>query len=523
MMKKVMNTIGAEGREKVISHLNADDFQKLMDCLESVCEMTDFRSMMKKITPIIKKVSGAKVASKLMSMYIGDGNEKESSNKGAMDAVMTLPYYHPVPDGLRPGMAVYVQGAVPEDSKGFSVDFTVAKLQRANIACHFNPRFKWGNKVVFNTFEFHRWKKEEIRKMPFQKGEHFEAIFIVTEIGYQILVNGKHFYVFRHRIPAQGVRFIKVEGDLELQSVNVTAGPMVENMTRTFPGIYHLALPHEQTVLGGLYPGMSVYVNGTVPEDSHSFGVDFACCQHRGADVPLHFNPRFFQEDLVLNTFQSDKWGKEEKHQNPFQKGEPFEIIFTVTETEYQIQVNGNPFCNYSHRFPPQSVQLIRVVGDLDLQSLNVTAGPKMENRIMTFPAIYNPPVPYTGDIPGDLGAERTITVRGSIPKNGKRFEINFMAGQDIALHVELRMKPWRAVVRNSFLNGDWENEERKLTFYPFQPGQDFKLSIHCDNREFKFYANDQPFFDYTHRYVPIKQIRTLEIDGDVTLSYIKY
>lgn len=47
-----------------------------------------------------------------------------------------------------------------------------------------------------------------------------------------------------------------------------------------------------------------------------------------------------------------------------------------------QIFVNGNPFCNYSHRFPPQRVQIIRIDGDLELQSLNVTAGPNMEDTV---------------------------------------------------------------------------------------------------------------------------------------------
>ncbi|XP_060549791.1 uncharacterized protein LOC117677719 isoform X2 [Pantherophis guttatus] len=597
MMKKVMNAIGEEGREQVINSLHESDLQKLMDCVESVCEMTDFTDLMekmlnvlkeiphgdkliyklmkelfkhgrlaelvnglseeytleiinileakdigklinmnigqgdssksmsigKKIIPIIKKAKGGKGVSKLISMFIGDGNVKESLNEGGEFAVMALPYHHPVPGGLRPGMAVYIQGSVPKDSNRFGVDFAFAKYQGPDIPFHFNPRFSWWNKVVLNSFESGRWRKEEKRKMPFRKGEHFKVIFMVTEAGYQILVNRKQFYVFRHRIPPQSVRFIKVFGDLELQSLNVTAEPMIGNMIMTSPEIYHLALPYDQTVLGGLHPGMSIYVNGTVPEESDSFSVDFACCQHKRADIPLHFNPRLFQETLVLNSYQSHRWGKEEKLQNPFQKGEHFEIIFIVNEAEYQILVNGNPFCNYSHRFPPQGVQLIRVDGDVDLQSLNVTGGPKMGNTIMTSPAIYHPPVPYTGDIPGGLGAERTITVRGSIPKNAKRFEINFMAGQEIPLHINLRMKPWRAVVRNSFLNGIWGKEERNLTFNPFQPGLYFKLSIHCDNHEFKFYANDQPFFNYTHRYVPIKHIRTMEIDGDVTLSYIKY
>ncbi|XP_070620652.1 galectin-6-like [Erythrolamprus reginae] len=416
-------------------------------------------------------------------------------------------------------MSVHVQGNVPKNSNGFGVNFSLTKNPGEDIAFHFNPRFKGWNKVVVNSFESGRWKMEEKRNMPFKRGQHFEATFIVTEAGYQILVNRKLFYVFKHRIPPQNVQFINVDGELELQSLNVTAGSMTGNTTTTSPESYFLALPYDQAVLGGLHPGMSIYVNGTVPEYSESFSVNFANCPHWGADTPLHFKTIFFRESLGINTCQSHRWGKEVRLQNPFQKGKPLEIIFIVKEAEYQILVNGKPFYNYSHRLPPEGVQLIRVDGDLNLKSLNVMKGAK----IMTPPAIYHPPVPYTGDIPGGLGTERNITVRGSIPNNAKRLEINFMAGQEIPLHINLRMKPWKSVTRNSYLNGIWGNEERHLTFNPFQPGLPFELSIHCDNQEFRFFVNNQPFFNYTHRYVPIKNIRTLEIDGDVTLSRIKY
>uniref|UniRef100_A0A8C6Y591 Galectin n=1 Tax=Naja naja TaxID=35670 RepID=A0A8C6Y591_NAJNA len=117
----------------------------------------------------------------------------------------TLNCSHSVPGGLHTGMAVYVNARVPEDSDRFKVDFGFAKHEGADLAFHFNPRFKESNELVINTLESGRWGKEEKYQNPFRKGEHFEVIFIVTEVGYQILVNRKLFYVFRHRIPPQDV------------------------------------------------------------------------------------------------------------------------------------------------------------------------------------------------------------------------------------------------------------------------------------------------------------------------------
>ncbi|XP_029141951.1 galectin-6-like [Protobothrops mucrosquamatus] len=271
-------------------------------------------------------------------------------------------------------------------------------------------------------------------------------------------------------------------------------------------------LPYHHSVPGGLHTGMSIYVQGTVPKHVKRFCVYFACCHHEGADVTFHFSPQFDIDKTVLNTFWDGKWGKAEHHKMPFRKGEKFEIIFIVNNTGYQVLVNRNPLCTYRHRIPPQRVQDINVDGNLQLHSLIVMGGPTKGNM----------PVPYICDIPGGLKANRTITVRGSIPKNAKRFEIKFMAGQDIALSISPHLEK-RTMVCNSFLNGSWEPEERNLLFNLFQSEKYFELSIHCDNHKFKIYANSQPFFSYAHRYVPIENIKTIKITGNVTLSYITY
>ncbi|XP_060546020.1 uncharacterized protein LOC117658627 isoform X2 [Pantherophis guttatus] len=500
--KTVLNTFqaGRWGRQEShqVPFRKGKDFEVIFIVTEAgyqiLVNKKPFCTYMHRIPPQSVKVIHVKGDLELNSLTV---TEPTTQN-------MTLPYYHLVPGGLRSGISVYVQGTVPKDSNRswvyFNVDFACGQHEGFDIPLNFNPCFNV-NKVELNTFQAGRWGHEEGHQMPFRKGEHFEIIFIVNETGYQILVNKKPFCTYKHRIPPQSVKVIHVKGDLELNSLNVIE-PTTQNM----------ALPYHQSVSGGLRPGMSVYVQGAVPKHPKRFEVNFACGQHDGTNIAFHFKIYFNWQKTVLNTFQAGRWGHEEHHEIPFQKGEDFEVIFIVNEAKYQILVNKKPFCIYMHRIPPQNVKVINVKGDMELQSLNVTEGPTKENML----------VPYTGDIPGGLEANRNITVRGSIPKNAKRFQINFMAGQDIALQINPRLEQ-RIVVRNSFLYGRWGPEERNLTFNPFQPGQTFELLIHCDNHKFKVYANGQPFFNYAHRYVPIEDIHTLEINGDVTLSYIKY
>nr|XP_056703570.1 galectin-4 [Euleptes europaea] len=322
---------------------------------------------------------------------------------------------------------------------------------------------------------------------------------------------------------------------------------------------YNPPLPCSKPVPYGLRAGMSVYVQGVIQHSTDSFRVNFAC----GGDIAFHFNPRFKGHDkVVLNTFQGGKWGKEEHKKMPFKLGQHFEIVFIITSEHYQIMVNKNPFCEYSHRIPVERVQEVNVDGDMELQSLTVLGGGMMGGGgmpaqphppmgmpgmmpnpgfppgnypgmmqnpaypnlpMMMAPAAYNPQVPYRGNFPGGLGSKRTVVIRGFIPQDAKGFRINFKAGNnDIPLHVNPRLNE-RTVVRNSFLNGAWGREERELPVNPFQAGQYFDLSIRCGNERFKIFANGQPLFNYSHRFRNFPQIDTLEIDGDVILSYVQY
>ncbi|XP_017742840.1 PREDICTED: galectin-4, partial [Rhinopithecus bieti] len=286
---------------------------------------------------------------------------------------------------------------------------------------------------------------------------------------------------------------------------------------------------------------------GTSPSCPARFFVNFVVGQDPGADIAFHFNPRFDGWDkVVFNTLQGGKWGSEERKRSmPFKKGAAFELVFLVLAEHYKVVVNGNSFYEYGHRLPLQMVTHLQVDGDLQLQSINFIGGrlpppqgpPMMPpypgpghchqqlNSLPTMegPPVFNPPVPYFGRLQGGLTARRTIIIKGYVPPAGKSFAINFKVGStgDIALHINPRMGDG-TVVRNSLLKGSWGSEERKITHNPFGPGQFFDLSIRCGSDRFKVFANGQHLFDFTHRLSAFQRVDTVEIQGDVTLSYVQ-
>ncbi|OBS70136.1 hypothetical protein A6R68_01318, partial [Neotoma lepida] len=103
------------------------------------------------------------------------------------------------------------------------------------------------------------------------------------------------------------------------------------------------------------------------------FHVNLLCSEEEGADAALHFNPRLDTSEVVFNTKQQGKWGREERGSGiPFQRGQPFEVLLITTEEGFKTVVGDDEYLHFHHRMPPASVRLVQVGGDVQLHSVNV-------------------------------------------------------------------------------------------------------------------------------------------------------
>ncbi|KAF0876440.1 LEG4 protein, partial [Crocuta crocuta] len=306
------------------------------------------------------------------------------------------------------------------------------------------------------------------------------------------------------------------------------------------------------------------------------FSVNLVAGQHAGADIAFHFNPRFDGWDkVVFNSMQGGRWGSEEKKRSmPFRKGTAFELVIMVLAEHYKVVVNGNPFYEFGHRLPLQMVTHLQVDGDLELQSINFIGGNPPPSQVRGVPSLR---ASYPTQARGTRSALKWESAAPSLlqsQESGPRppppletqalapvsfpppslsafsFAINFVVGStgDLALHINSRLTE-DVVVRNSFLNGSWGSEEKKITYNPFGPGKFFdvslgsllppslqtlcpgsslkpalprQLSIRCGIDRFKVYANGQHLFDYSHRVSAFQNVDVLEIQGDINLSYVQ-
>ncbi|MBN3318433.1 LEG4 protein, partial [Atractosteus spatula] len=268
--------------------------------------------------------------------------------------------------------------------------------------------------------------------------------------------------------------------------------------------VYNPPIPYSNMIPGGMNPKRTIIIRGMVPYGANRFHVNFMVGFSR--DIAFHLNPRVAEGLVVRNSCLGGSWGQEERDLefNPFQEGQYFEISVRCGNQRYKVFVNGQYLCDFFHRLQPFT----------QVDTLEMISGAP----------VYNPPIPYSNMIPGGMNPKRTIIIRGMVPYGANRFHVNFMVGfsRDIAFHLNPRVAEG-LVVRNSCLGGSWGQEERDLEFNPFQEGQYFEISVRCGNQRYKVFVNGQYLCDFFHRLQPFTQVDTLEVEGDVQLSYIHF
>nr|XP_014717620.2 galectin-9-like isoform X3 [Equus asinus] len=244
------------------------------------------------------------------------------------------------------------------------------------------------------------------------------------------------------------------------------------------PPYLNPVVPFSGIIQGGLQEGLQITVIGTIlPFNGTRFAVNFQIGSSDN-DIAFHFNPRFENGGyLVCNTKQNGCWGPEERKMHlPFQRGSPFELIFLVQSSHFQVMLNGSPFVQYPHRVPFHRVDTLSINGIVQLFSISfqrqtmihtpLSAPQQMYPQNPAFPPMAYPnpayPMPFFTSIPGGLYPSKRIFVSGTVLPSAQRFHINLRSGSDIAFHLNPRFDE-NTVVRNTHVNGSWGSEERSL------------------------------------------------------------
>uniref|UniRef100_A0A9R1SI39 Galectin n=1 Tax=Equus caballus TaxID=9796 RepID=A0A9R1SI39_HORSE len=295
-----------------------------------------------------------------------------------------IPYVGTIPEQLEPGTLIVVRGHVPNDSDRFQVDLQCGSSvkPRADVAFHFNPRFKRSNCIVCNTLKNEKWGWEEITyDMPFKKERSFEIVFMVLKDKFQVAVNGKHILLYAHRISPEKIDTLGISGKVNIHSVGFSFSSDLrstqastlelteisrENVQKS--GMSQFTLPFVARLNSSMGPGRTIVVKGEVNTNAKSFNVDLK--SGKSKDIALHLNPRLNIKAFVRNSFLQESWGEEERNITsfPFSPGMYFEMIIYCDVREFKVAVNGVHSLEYKHRFKElSSIDMLEIDGDIHL------------------------------------------------------------------------------------------------------------------------------------------------------------
>eukprot|EP00118_Oscarella_pearsei_P024624 m.306455 g.306455 ORF g.306455 m.306455 type:complete len:277 (+) comp41252_c0_seq1:48-878(+) len=109
-----------------------------------------------------------------------------------------------------------------------------------------------------------------------------------------------------------------------------------------------------------LGPMSSVEIKGKAGPSPYRFSINLMLDEAE-INNALHFNPRFDQRQVVLNSKLNGKYGGEERPPAEFlfEPNRKFKIRIFVTQEDFQLAVNGRCLYFYKHRLPYQAIKRI--------------------------------------------------------------------------------------------------------------------------------------------------------------------
>ncbi|XP_052283844.1 galectin-9-like [Dreissena polymorpha] len=294
----------------------------------------------------------------------------------------TTPYVGLIPVGMTEGATIHVRGTYESHHSGFLISLQCGGSTdpRSDCALAFNPRFN-EHQVVRNSLQSGSWGVEERHgSFPFQ-GENVDVSIVVHAGYYSVMVNGRHFCDYNHRIPLPRVSHISVEQGIRIREIVFETSTGYPHPAPGYPGIptgssgpvgsiLHPPVPFVHN-LGSVYPGRMIFISGIPHPYPSRFTVNFES-KPNGPDIAFHCDFRFnFGENhnvIVRNTQTNNKWGPEERPVSnfPLLPNVFFEMIFLVEQHCFKVAVNNVHLLEYKHRLQPLSkFTFLRIDGDV--------------------------------------------------------------------------------------------------------------------------------------------------------------
>ncbi|KAA8581821.1 hypothetical protein FQN60_008561 [Etheostoma spectabile] len=124
----------------------------------------------------------------------------------------------------------------------------------------------------------------------------------------------------------------------------------------------------------------------------------------------------------------------------------------------------------------------------------------------------------YTGEIKGGMRPSMKLVVMGIINKKPNSEPQEEDSEGDVGLQLKVSFMD-KAVQRNARMAGKWGRPETTLSYFPFAPGESFKMEIVCEHQQFRILVDGQPLCGFSHRVLRLASLTALRVCGDLQLT----
>ncbi|KAI5089920.1 verrucotoxin subunit beta-like, partial [Silurus meridionalis] len=291
---------------------------------------------------------------------------KKKRNTLTVGQSWDTPYKYAIPGWLRPGMAFYVQGVV--SGQTFVMNFLTNEESGDDIAFHL--RHKLNALTCCDSFRHGGWEKQEhTSEYKLSEGSAFDIFIVIKTEGYEVYLNGKRCYLFKHRMSLEKVNALKIDKDVIINTVGVVKNWTTSTFNKELnSGISRTKLSDIQSDIP--HPVSSpVIVNGLkYCTFNHRIPVDKVTTLGIVGDV-------FMNKFSIIEVYLNGKRCYLFKHRMSLEKVNALEIYRDViinTVGSVRVILNGLKYCTFDHRIPVDKVTTLGIDEDVFMNNFSI-------------------------------------------------------------------------------------------------------------------------------------------------------
>lgn len=254
------------------------------------------------------------------------------------------------------GQIFVVSGKTIDGAMNLIINLTSGKVGEVDIPFHFSVRFHNEN-IVRNSLIEEAWGDEEVEENLFSSpnpivcGWDFKVYILCGDDRFHIAINEQPFCTYNYRLPLEMVHAIQVLGDVQKifqidhRRAYPTAWPFIQEDTKRGHDV-SADVPRQFT------PGHVIVIHAIPsgnPNGTFIIKMTEGSCKRQMFHMSARFQSRVTATNCMTETLE---WRKdEERHGFPFVVDQMFKIAIAITETSFNVAVDGEQLFSYAYRY----------------------------------------------------------------------------------------------------------------------------------------------------------------------------